>query len=215
MMESLIINSVNDVINVAGIQKTDSNMRKLLGEEGWRKADGEEKEAFLGYCLLGRNVKKSIAVIRMIVVVCLLVSMGELGFELLLKGDPSYDPVPMIVAIVICTLLLLLNEVAYRMYRSTVKARIENGIYVIDAIAMETGSDRITLTINGHAYGTEQYVFDEAAGPMDYVYDEKGHNVGFRVLLYIVAYGGECERKVVLGSHGYRYYLDKYKKAYR
>ena len=47
---------------------------------------------------------------------------------------------------------------------------------------------------------------------MDYVHDEGGRNIGFRVLLFMVIYDDKIQSKVVIGSDGYRSLLDKCKK---
>lgn len=202
---------MNEIFKGLNIRKVDLNTGKELEEVGWRKAVGEERQAFLGYYLFGRSIKKSIPVFRGIFVLIFMISLGELLFELLCKGDPSYNPAPMVICIVASVLLLGLNFVIHKLDIKKTMQRIGDCIYVTDAIAYDAGEDKVQLMLNGKKLTFDKYIFKEAVSPTDYVYDESYKKTGFRVLYYIVIADGLCETKVVLGTQGYSYYLGKYK----
>ena len=75
-------------------QKTDLNTVKELKEDCWRKAQGEDLEAFLGF-YLKKKPARSWQIAAWAALFVFLISAGELGFERLCKNDPSYNPVPM------------------------------------------------------------------------------------------------------------------------
>ena len=58
-------------------------------------------------------------------------------------------------------------------------------------------------------------MFNESVNPMDYIHDESGSQEGFRSLLYILIYDDKIQKKLVLGSDGYRIFLDKYKTKFK
>ena len=71
-------------------QKTDLNTVKELKEDCWRKAQGEDLEAFLGF-YLKKKPARSWQIAAWAALFVFLISAGELGFERLCKNDPSYN----------------------------------------------------------------------------------------------------------------------------
>ena len=81
-------------------QKTDLNTVKELKEDCWRKAQGEDLEAFLGF-YLKKKPARSWQIAAWAALFVFLISAGELGFERLCKNDPSYNPVPMTIGVIV------------------------------------------------------------------------------------------------------------------
>lgn len=94
-------------------QKTDLNTVKELKEDCWRKAQGEDLEAFLGF-YLKKKPARSWQIAAWAALFVFLISAGELGFERLCKNDPSYNPVPMTIGVIAGGLLYLFLHVCAR-----------------------------------------------------------------------------------------------------
>jgi hypothetical protein len=183
-----------------------------MEEPTWRKAEGEERDAFLGYYLSAHVVKKSINVFRVIFGLIFFISLGELVFERLCKNDPSYNPTPMYICILASIFILIINEVICRLVIRRTQKSIENNIYVTDAIAYPAGTNKVAVMINHKKIAFDTYDFKETVSPTDDVYDENSNKIGFRVRLYLVLYNGAVETKKILGDHGYNYYMSKFQK---
>ena len=203
---------MNKIFNSINMHNIDSNTKKQIEEPGWRVAAGEEEKIFLEYYLSGKKVNRINTAIRNILVVALFISVGTAGFELAFKTDASYDPVPSVIGIITALLLWLINEVVRKIIQRNIKNKVQGNIYVIDAMAHPAGDNRVVVSLNDDTYNTERFVYNESVNPMDYVHDEGGRNIGFRVLLFMVIYDDKIQSKVVIGSDGYRSLLDKCKK---
>jgi hypothetical protein len=194
-------------------QKTDLNTVKELKEDGWRKAKGEEREAFLGFYLEKLGNHKGQKTLIKAIAVLLLVFIGELLFELLCKGDSSYNPVPICICIAAMVLFLLIMLCVYALSLKKTASQVSEYIYVTDAAAYNNGTDCVSVCVNGKKIAFDTYRFTEPVSPTDYVYDENGACMGFRVLLFAVVQGNMCKCKAVLGSSGVRFYSQRFKKV--
>lgn len=201
---------MNDVFKEMNIRKMDSNTRKELERDTWRKAQGEEKAAFLGYYLTKGIKITGHNVIRAFLIILFFILLGELGFEMLLKEDSSFNPLPIIICIVLCLLFLLISEALHKVNIKRHIQEIKDNIFVSNALAYYSGQDMVQVMIDGEKLAFDKYSFNETVSPTEYVYDDNNHLKGFRVLLYVVIQDGVV-KKSVLGNSAYYYYLEKYK----
>ncbi len=202
---------MNKIFQNINISDIDSNTKKQMQEDGWRVASGEEEKAFLGYFLESKKAVGHTGGIRIVLWILLGMALGMAGFEYAFKTDASYDPVPAIICIVLSVILLLINEVVRKIIQKNAISKADGNVYVIDVKARFSGSNKVFIEINNTQYNSELFVFNESVNPMDYIHDEAGRSDGFRCLLYMVIYDGKLQKKLVVGSDGYKAYLDKYK----
>ena len=121
-------------------QKTDLNTVKELKEDCWRKAQGEDLEAFLGF-YLKKKPARSWQIAAWAALFVFLISAGELGFERLCKNDPSYNPVPMTIGVIAGGLLYLFFACMRQIQSRRELLRIKSSVYVTDAIAYGGGGN--------------------------------------------------------------------------
>lgn len=191
-------------------QKTDLNTVKELKEDCWRKAQGEDLEAFLGFYLKKKPARGwHIAACAALFV--FLISAGELGFERLCKNDPSYNPVPMTIGVIAGGLLYLFFACMRQIQSRRELLRIKSSVYVTDAIAYGGGGN-VQVMVNHKRIAFDMYAFDETVSPTEQVHKPDGTYEGFRVLLYAVIQDNSCRMKAVLGSAGVRYYASQCRK---
>jgi hypothetical protein len=206
---------MNKIFQNINIRNIDSNTEKQMSEDGWRIAGGEEEKAFLGYFLNSKTAVWYTGTIRVILFITLGISLGMAGFEYTFKTDTSYNPVPSIICIVLSLYLLLINEVVRKIIQRKALSKANGNVYVIDAKARFSGNNKVFIQLNDTQYNSELFVFNESVNPMDYIHDESGRQEGFRCLLYILIYDDKIQKKLVLGSDGYRIFLDKYRTKFK
>ncbi len=201
---------MNDLFKTMNIRKIDSGTGKELDEGSWRKAQGEEKAAFIGY-YLSKGIKNTghIAV-RIVFILAFFISLAEFGFGMLIKKNSTFNQIPVIVCMVASIVLLLLAEVIYKMNIKKHILEVKDNIFVTNALAYFAGTDEVQVMINDKRLAYDKYKFTETISPMDYVYDDENHLKGFHVLLYVVIKDGVVQKNV-LGNSSYNYYLDRYK----
>lgn len=203
---------MSSIFHDINFQKTDLNTRKELEEDCWRKAENEELQAFLGFYIEKNGRRGGVSVVIVITALIFFVLAGELFFELMFRSDSSYNPLPIAAAIIMDMLLLLfLLCIRELSLRKNVKA-LENCIYVTDAIAYGKSDNKVQVMVNKKKIAFDEYKFEEAVSPTDYVYQEGGSCLGFRVLLYAVIQNKSCVMKAVLGSYGYRHFAERFKR---
>lgn len=202
---------MSSIFHDINFQKTELNTRKELEEDCWRKAENEELHAFLGFFIEKKGKKGGISAGIVITALIFFVLAGELFFELLFRSDSSYNPLP-IAAAMITDMLLLLFLLCIRelSLRKNVQA-LENCVYVTDAIAYGRSDNRVQVMVNKKKIAFDEYKFEETVSPTDYVYQEDGKCLGFRVFLYAVIQDNSCVMKAVLGSCGCGHYAQRFK----
>ncbi|GEM_PF-3126941 len=185
-------------------QNIDTNTRQQMSEDGWRIATGEEETAFMGYYLYHTGLTKIYDWLARISVMFALFFVGDFGFEYMFRSSGEFHPTSIYVRCMLSIAALILCIALRKQKRRSAKKGIENHVYVIDALANQTTADQIYLTIHRNSYEHELFRFKESVNPMDYVHDDTGRRVGFRVRLYLYINHGKVVKKVVLGSDGYR-----------
>lgn len=191
-------------------QKTNLNTVKELKEDVWRKAEAEELEAFLGF-YLKKKVSKRFRIVIAAVFLVFLIFAGELCFELLCKGDPSYNPIPIITGMASMAVLLVILLCIRRLGVLKELNSIKNYVFVTDAIAYGNGM-KVQVMVNHKRIAFDEYVFNETVSPTEKIYASDGTYEGFRVLLYVVVKEDICVMKAVLGNAGLRYYAQQCRK---
>lgn len=200
---------MTSIFHDMNFQKTDLNTVKELKEDGWRKAESEELQAFLGFYIHKKNAVGGLKAAIVLVALVFLVLSGELIFEMLCRNDPSYNPVPIVAGIVATALLLLFLLCVRQLKVRKVLLQLSANVYVTDAIAYGGAGNQVQVMVNHKRIAFDTYQFDEAVSPMDKVYQADGTYWGFHVLLYAVVEENVCTMKAVLGSQGYRHYVQE------
>ncbi len=206
---------MNKVFQDINIRDIDSNTKKQIQEDGWRVASGEEEKAFLGYFLSSKVAVRHTGAIRVILFIALGMFLGVAGFNYAFKTVEAYHPVSSIICIALSLYLLLINEVVRKIIQRKAISKAQGNIYVIDAKARFSGNNKVFIQINDTQYNSELFAFNESVNPMDYVHDEKDRSDGFRCLLYILIYDEKLQKKLVVGSDGYKAFLDKYRTKFK
>lgn len=203
---------MNEVFSDRIMDKLDFNTRRQMETEGWRKASGEEKYAFLGYYLNMRRKKSGFRYLRAVSFLMFIIAAAELAFEYVCKNDSAYHPFPILACMVLCLLLLLFSQTAIELQSKRHQMLLSDSIYVINGVASPVGDNQVQVMLNEKTACGEQFAFNETVSPMDYIYDEQGLKKGFYVRLFLAVDELGGVTKKVLGSHGFDYYLNWYSK---
>lgn len=203
---------MNQLFENLDVRKVDTNTRKEMDEPGWRKLDSEESKVYATYYLYNGIPQKRYIFLRVVALLILFVSVGELLFEQLCREDPSFNPLPMWGGIIFGVILLLLNECILLLTRRSAFQDIRDNVYVVDAMAYNYVDNKVQIMVNHKKLAFDKYVFRQVVSPMDYEYDEHGKKNGFYVRMFLILKDGRCMRKDVLGSEEYQYYNNKYQK---
>lgn len=202
---------MSSIFHGMNFQKTDLNTKKELEEDCWRKAENEDLHAFLGFYIDKKGSSGGINATIIITAIIFFVLVAEFLFELLLRSDPSYNPIPIVVAMIAVILILLFLMCMRELSLRKMVQNLNGCVYVTEAVAYGMAGNKVQVMVNKKRLAFDEYTFDETVSPTDYIFDEDGRSLGFRVSLYVVIQNNSCVMKAVLGSHGYRHFAEKYR----